>query len=118
MPEEQKTVKGQRKTGFRGVNPQDINRDGGPPKTGWWSILLAEKAEAEDRERKLKNKEIMAEALVTKCKQGDISALKEFGDRVQGKSKDFLDFTSGGEKVSGFLVQLVDAKTSPVAEET
>lgn len=81
------SVKGQlSKKGFEN-NPQNINRDGGPPKTHWWSILLKEKAEAEDRMRKLKNKELMAQALIEKCKTGDIAALKEFGDRVQGKAE-------------------------------
>lgn len=81
-PENEPPVKGQ---GFH-THPERINRDGGPPKTHWWSELLKERAEAEDRAKKLKNKEIMADALIEKAKQGDIAAIKEFGDRVQGKA--------------------------------
>jgi len=71
--------------GFQ-IHPENINRDGAPPRTHWWSELLKERADAEDRMKKMKNKEIIADALIEKAKQGDIAAIKEFGDRVQGKS--------------------------------
>lgn len=89
-PTEQTQVKGQ----WRG-DLANINRVGGPPKTHWWSELLKERAEAEDREKKLKNKEIMADALIEKAKAGDINAIKEFGDRVEGKPKQAI---VGGEE--------------------
>lgn len=90
MQSEVSTVKGQcgksrSKAGFE-VNPQNINREGGPPRTHWWSELLIERAQAEDKMKKMKNKEVMADALIEKAKTGDIAAIKEFGDRVQGKA--------------------------------
>ena len=78
------TVKGQA-TGFS-FHPENINRAGGPPKTHWWSQLLIDRANEEDKLKKLKNKEVMADALIEKAKTGDIQAIKEFGDRVQGKA--------------------------------
>lgn len=81
-------VKGQ----WRG-DKANINREGGPAKTHWWSELLKERAELEAEVRradgkmeKLKNKEIMADALIEKAKQGDTAAIKEFADRIQGKA--------------------------------
>ncbi len=86
-------VKGQ----WRG-NPDNINRAGGPPKTHWWSTLLMEEAEkASLKMEGLKRKEVMAQALVEKAEAGDIAAIKEFGDRVQGKAPQAIDAKMSGD---------------------
>ena len=96
MPTKVKLVK--RQLGGKGFenNPQNINRAGGPPKTHWWTQLLMQEADKEsmiqavakdgEKMKALKRKEVMAKALVDKAEAGDLQALKEFGDRVQGKA--------------------------------
>ena len=86
-----KPVKGQ----WRG-SKSNINRDGGPPKTHWWSVLLEEKAKAQHQVKKMEKREVMAEALIDKAMSGDIAAIKEFADRVQGKAKESVDMNLHG----------------------
>lgn len=66
------------------AHPENINRAGAPDKAFWWRNLLIEAAQKKQDgiEKKVK----MADALVDKAVSGDIPALKEFADRVQGRS--------------------------------
>lgn len=124
MEQEKPDVKGQANAGQFQNHPENINRAGGPPKTHWWSELLRERAEletevkqADGRMAKLKNKEIMADALVEKAKAGDIAAIKEFGDRVQGKAPQSIgSIDDDGEfKEQNLLITFVkaDATSNP-----
>ncbi len=108
MPKKKESVKEQLSgKGFEN-NPQNINREGAPPKTHWWTTLLIAEAERDsEKMEKLKRKEVMARALVEKAEAGDIQALKEFGDRVQGKSIQPTDLTSQGEKITGVTLTVV-----------
>lgn len=49
-----------------------------------------------------KKKGPLVKALIEKGLTGDIPALKEIHDRALGKSKESLDITTKGEKVTGF----------------
>lgn len=44
-------------------------------------------------------KEIVAEALLAKAVTGDVAAIKEFGDRIDGKPSQGIDVTSKGERI-------------------
>lgn len=82
-----KPVKGQR--GGKGFenNPQNINRAGGPPKTHWWSQLYIDELARESTVRKeMLKRESVVQAVVEKAEAGDMSAVKEIGDRVVGKA--------------------------------
>jgi hypothetical protein len=91
------------------------NPNGRPPKEWTWRSLLLEAAEEMDVDpitgEKVPVKKIMARKLVTKGKEGDVQALKEFGDRVDGKSGQSVDLTSKGEKLEGIVVELVRYET-------
>lgn len=43
--------------------------------------------------------EPIIDALILKCEQNDLPAIKEALDRLIGKSKESMDITSGGEKL-------------------
>lgn len=79
-----------RPTGFQ-LNPDGINRNGRPKKEWTWRSLLIEAAEKEELDavtgEKIPVKQIMAKKLVEKGKEGDVQALKEFADRIDGKAK-------------------------------
>jgi hypothetical protein len=122
IDQSQEPVKGQPKpTGFQ-IHPENINLEGGPPKTHWWSELLKERAEAEDKMKKLKHKELMADALIEKAKTGDVAAIREFGDRVQGKAPQGVgtinnDGTFNPQPLTGFVIKFVDAQGDSLPTE-
>lgn len=68
------------------TNPERINRNGAPRKEWTWRGILLQAAEiaAEDGREV---KEVVAEALMLKAMAGDVPAIKEFGDRIDGKAK-------------------------------
>lgn len=68
-------------------NPQNINRAGAPPKTHWWTQLYMDELERDSEKMKgLKKREVVVRSVVHKAENGDMVAVKEIGDRVQGKS--------------------------------
>ena len=62
----------------------DINMKGRPPEPFSWSGLLKQFGEQE-LEGKTK-KEWIAEALFQEALKGNVPAIKEYGDRVEGKA--------------------------------
>jgi hypothetical protein len=55
----------------------------------------------------------IAEALLTKAAEGDISAIKEFGDRVDGKVVQALEGTGAdGEFITKMVVEFVETDGS------
>lgn len=60
----------------------------------------------------------IAMALINKAKDGDISAIKEFGDRVDGKAVSTTELTGadGAELPLGITVKYVDADRNPSSE--
>jgi len=73
------------------------NLDGAPEKTHWWSQLYIQALERESRKREgYKKKESVVEAVVEKAEEGDMSAVKEIGDRVAGKANQSVDMNVKG----------------------
>lgn len=68
----------------------------GRPKADWtWSGLLREVAE-QMKINKLNGvekprKQLIAEALADEAEKGNVQAIKEFGDRIDGKSKQSIE---------------------------
>ncbi len=50
-----------------------------------WAEALRKATHAPDRETKRKKLDLLAERLVSKGLEGDVTALKELGDRIDGK---------------------------------
>lgn len=50
-----------------------------------WKDAVRKAASAIDPSTKRRNLELLAESLIRKAKDGDIGAIKEFGDRYDGK---------------------------------
>lgn len=74
------------------------NPNGRPPKEWTWRSLLLEAAE-EAGENGEPVKKLIAKALVKKAMMEDVSAIKEFGDRIDGKSKQGVELSgpNGGD---------------------
>lgn len=52
-----------------------------------------------------------AQALFTKAKDGDVNAIKEIGDRLEGKAVQRVEGSGeGGEFITKMVVELVEAK--------
>lgn len=87
------------------------NPDGRPPKGWTWRDLLIEAAEEQEEDpvtgEKTPIKKIMAKKLVAKGKEGDVPALKEFGDRIDGRPTQQTDITTNGEALTGIIVKVV-----------
>ncbi len=83
-------------TGFH-TNPERINKDGAPTKPWTWAGLLREKLEEVNPEDKRQYKELVAEALRIKAAEGDVNAIKEFGNRLDGMPAQSIKQTNDGE---------------------
>lgn len=84
-------------------NPQHINKKGRPVlpdiKKALTDILMDKKG------GKTALDAILA-ALRAKAAKGDIRAAQELLDRAYGKPKQYIDHTSGDEKITGFKVEI------------
>lgn len=96
------------KTGFH-TNPERINKKGAPEKEWTWRSLLAQAAEEVAEGSKEPKKKLMARKLVDLCVNGDVAALKEFGNRRDGMPKQQLEHTGedGGPIEQNITVTLV-----------
>jgi hypothetical protein len=84
-----KNLKG--KTGAK-ANPN------GRPKSEWtWAGVLKKALEEAPEGDPRQYKELIAESLRLKAIEGDVQAIKEFGDRIDGKPKQSLDVENSGE---------------------
>lgn len=92
-------MKKKRPQDFKKGDPR-INRKGRPPKDWTWAGLLRDLAEQLHEKTGVAKKEIIASALFKEAMKGNVMAIKEFGDRIDGKSKQTTDVTSGGEKIN------------------
>jgi|HubBroStandDraft_4_1064222.scaffolds.fasta_scaffold1608568_1 hypothetical protein len=107
-----------RKTG-KGSKPDKLMRD---------ALMVALKREAEDADgKKTRKLYIIADRLVEKAMQGEITAIKEIADRVDGKAsgpltpekEEALSFILAGLKVTlgAKLDRIVDAGAAPAPEK-
>ena len=54
--------------------------------------------------------EAVLKALRTRAIKGDVRAAQELLDRGYGRSKQSIDHTTDGEKITGFIVEVVDER--------
>lgn len=69
---------------------------------------IAEKIKEEYLIKLAENLPEISPALLTKAKEGDISAIKEVHDRVFGKALNNIDVTTKGESLNTALVKFLD----------
>jgi len=78
---------------------QSGNPKGGVKKEWTWSGLLRDLSEQTDGASGLTKKEIIAKALFKEAYKGNVPAIKEYGDRIDGKPPQALDHTSNGNTI-------------------
>ena len=71
--------------------------------------------EGSDRARKIRGLTLLARRLVTKALEGDVAALKEIGDRLDGKATQGVDL-GVGVTVTSIERVIVDALPAPEPE--
>lgn len=86
--------------------PEDINRNGRPPKD-WTMASLIREAGEEAGETGEPRKKIIARKLAELAEKGDMQAIKEFNDRLDGKPK---------QNVTNVNVPVEEDKTKPPEE--
>ena len=69
---------------------EDINRNGAPKKEWTWAGVLKRLAE-EEQASGTHLKDLMGKALIKEALKGNVAAIKEFGDRIDGKPKQTID---------------------------
>lgn len=87
------------------VNPQNINTEGRPDNPWTWRELFMKIAE--EKKGQKTRKEIAAEAQWAEMEKGNVKAFEKIVDRMEGKALEKVDHTSGGEKITGFVVEFV-----------
>ena len=91
---------------------------GGRPKKDWtWSQMLEKIGEETEIKSGKKFKELVSRRLWVECVNGNITAIKELFNRMEGLPMQFTDFTSGGDKLEGLVIIKDGSKTSEVADE-
>ncbi len=83
---------------------QSGNPKGRPKKEWTWAGVLKDIAERKDNLSKKEYKMLAGEALFKEVLKGNVPAIKEFGDRIDGKALQRSDLTSGGDKIKGIEV--------------
>jgi hypothetical protein len=84
-------------TGFH-TNPERINKNGAPIKPWTWAGLLRESLDEKD-ENGIEYKVHVTKSLRLKAMEGDVQAIKEYGNRIDGLPPQSVDVTSKGEQV-------------------
>ena len=80
------------KGGF-GDNPENINRKGRPPR-GWsWAELLEDVGEEIEEKTGKKFKHLVSKRLWIECVNGNVGAIKELMNRMEGLPKQSLEHT-------------------------
>lgn len=77
--------------------PQDINRNGRPPL--YFNKLIRDIGEEIDKDEKIPIKEMVVRRLWAEGYKGNIYAIKELLDRLDGKVIQPTDVTTGGERI-------------------
>lgn len=83
-------------TGFH-TNPERINRKGAPKKEWTWAGLIRDAMERRNLDGE-SVKEAVADVLVGKAMEGDVAALKELGNRLDGLPKQSIEHSSDVDK--------------------
>lgn len=76
----------------------------GRPKREWtWAGLYEDAVDKYAGKGKEKVKEVVAKRLADLASTGDIVAIKELANRMDGMPKQSTDITSGGKKIKGLV---------------
>lgn len=86
---------------------QSGNPNGRPPRE-WTMAELIRNALDEEEKAGKSFKHLVAKKLATMALGGDIQAIKEINDRIDGRPKQNMDVTSGGEPIKGNTIILAD----------
>lgn len=104
------------KGGF-GERPQDINRAGGPPKEWTFKQLLREVGDEfkewtgkDGQIHREQHKAIATKRLWHEAMNGNIGAMREIMNRIDGMPEQSTDVTSGGDKLNPIQVLIVEDK--------
>lgn len=84
-------------TQFKKNDPR-INRKGAPKREWTWAGVLEKAVEAAGKNG-LTIKEEVAKALIKETKKGNIQAIKELMNRMDGMPNQSTDITTGGDKL-------------------
>ena len=95
--------------------PQDINRNGRPPKA-WTMATLIEEALEEEIENGTPMKKQIARKLAHMALQGDIQAIKEVNDRIDGKARQTTDLHV--KELPQPLLATLDVSNNDSSQET
>lgn len=80
------------------ANPDNINKNGRPKREWTWAGLIEDQMEKLGPDKKAV-KEAVAASLIAKALEGDVTAIKEVGNRIDGLPPQSIDLTSKGEQV-------------------
>lgn len=83
-------------------NDPRINRKG-RPKREWTVAGLIEEAMEQEDETGIPYKKIVYTKLVSMAKRGDIHAIKEINNRLDGMPQQKTDITTGGKELKGLI---------------
>lgn len=93
------------------ANPQNINKAGRPPRD-WTVSGLIEEAMEEADETGVPAKKLIYQKLVALAKRGDIQAVKEINQRLDGMPQQSNDITTNGKDLQTLLVKFINDKDS------
>lgn len=79
-----------------------------------WRQAIRRALEKRSQSSKVEAMDALAEKLLAKCDEGDMAALKEFGDRIDGKPSQAVTVANpeGQEFVTKVVREIVRAKDS------
>ena len=87
---------GKNQTSFK---PGEVNNPKGRPKREWTVQGLIEQAMEQESETGVPHKKIVYEKLVSLAVSGDMVAIKEVNNRLDGMPKQGIDHTSNGNTI-------------------
>lgn len=88
-------------------HPENINKNGAPKRQWTWEGTY-QKAVDKSADDGRPVKEHVAEALIAEALKGNVNAIKELADRMDGKPDQRTDITSGGDKLEPIQVIIKD----------
>lgn len=95
----------------------DANPNGRPKREWTWAGLIEDAMEKLGPDKKAVKEAVVA-SLLTKALEGDVVAIKEVGNRIDGLPKQFIDHTTNGKDLPTPLLQgIVDVPTNDSSTE-
>lgn len=89
------------------VKGQSGNPNGRPPREWTMAELIRDALSEQEQQTGKSFKHLVAEKLARMALGGDIQAIKEINDRIDGRPKQHTDITSLGESIKGNAIAFV-----------